>query len=289
MPKLQRIMLDGGFSCPNRQPKQENSGGCSYCRNDSFAPDYWHSSSSNVTPRLCRKVRTITEQLEAGKRFFAKKYKEMEYVAYFQSYSCTYAPVDVLRRRYDEALAVEGVKGLVIGTRPDCLQDEVLDLLEEYNCRTQLTLEIGVESCHDHVLQRINRGHTFAQAEDAIRRTAARGIRVGVHMILGLPEETTEEMIIGAEKLSLLPIDFIKLHQLQILKDTRMADDYTRHPEDFVTFPTAEDYVALVKKFRKHLRSDIRIERYVSSAPSNLIIAPRWGLKPFEIKELIEL
>lgn len=274
MAKFQRIMVDGGFTCPNRDGTV-GSGGCSYCRNDSFAPDY------------CRKTKSITEQLEAGKRFFGQKYKDMEYIAYFQSYSCTYAPIEVLRQRYEEALSA-GVKGLVIGTRPDCLQEDVLDLLEELNTKTQLTIEIGVESCHNHVLQRINRGHTFAQAEDAIRRTSARGIKVGVHIILGLPEETKEEMLQGADFLSKMPVDFIKLHQLQILKGTKMAEDFMNHPEEFVTFPSAEDYVDFVKEYRRHLRSDIQIERYVSSAPSDLIIAPRWGLKPFEIKALIE-
>ena len=274
MAKFQRIMVDGGFTCPNRDGTV-GSGGCSYCRNDSFAPDY------------CRKTKSITEQLEAGKRFFGQKYKDMEYIAYFQSYSCTYAPIEVLRQRYEETLSA-GVKGLVIGTRPDCLQEDVLDLLEELNTKTQLTIEIGVESCHNHVLQRINRGHTFAQAEDAIRRTSARGIKVGVHIIFGLPEETKEEMLQGADFLSKMPVDFIKLHQLQILKGTKMAEDFMNHPEEFVTFPSAEDYVDFVKEYRRHLRSDIQIERYVSSAPSDLIIAPRWGLKPFEIKALIE-
>ena len=274
MAKFQRIMVDGGFTCPNRDGTV-GSGGCSYCRNDSFAPDY------------CRRTKSITEQLEAGKRFFGQKYKDMEYIAYFQSYSCTYAPIEVLRQRYEEALSA-GVKGLVIGTRPDCLQEDVLDLLEELNTKTQLTIEIGVESCHNHVLQRINRGHTFAQAENAIRRTSARGIKVGVHIILGLPEERKEEMLLGADLLSKMPVDFIKLHQLQILKGTKMAEDFMNHPEEFVTFPSAEDYVDFVKEYRRHLRSDIQIERYVSSAPSDLIIAPRWGLKPFEIKALIE-
>lgn len=274
MAKFQRIMVDGGFTCPNRDGTV-GSGGCSYCRNDSFAPDY------------CRRTKSITEQLEAGKRFFGQKYKDMEYIAYFQSYSCTYAPIEVLRQRYEEALSA-GVKGLVIGTRPDCLQEDVLNLLEELNTKTQLTIEIGVESCHNHVLQRINRGHTFAQAEDAIRRTSARGIKVGVHIILGLPEETKEEMLQGADLLSKMPVDFIKLHQLQILKGTKMAEDFMNHPEEFVTFPSAEDYVDFVKEYRRYLHSDIQIERYVSSAPSDLIIAPRWGLKPFEIKALIE-
>lgn len=268
-------MVDGGFTCPNRDGTV-GCGGCSYCRNDSFAPEY------------CRKTNSITEQLEAGKRFFGQKYNDMEYVAYFQSYSGTYAPVDILRKKYEEALAVEGVKGIIIGTRPDCLQEDVLDYLHELNSRTELTIEIGVESCHDHVLNRINRGHTYAQAEDAIHRIAARGIRVGVHMILGLPEETSEEMFEGAEMLSRLPINFIKLHQLQILKGTRIADEYKEHPEDFVVFTKAEDYVALVREYRKHLRSGIEIERYVSSAPSHLVIAPKWGLKPYEIKALID-
>ena len=145
-----------------------------------------------------------------------------------------------------------------------------------------------MESCHDHVLQRINRGHTYVQAEDAIRRTSARGIKVGAHIILGLPEETREEMLQGADLLSELPVDFITLLQLQILKGTKMAEDFMNHPEVFVTFPSAEDYVGLVKKYRRHRRSDIQIGRYVSSAPSDLIIAPRWGLKPYEIKALIE-
>ena len=181
MPKFQRIMVDGGFTCPNRDGTV-GSGGCSYCRNDSFAPDY------------CRKTKSITEQLEAGKRFFGQKYKDMQYIAYFQSYSCTYAPIDVLRQKYEEALSA-GVKGLVIGTRPDCLQEEVPDLLEEFKARTQLKIEIGVESCHDHVLQRINRGHTYVQAEDAIRRTSARGIKVGAHIVLGQANVTPRSIV----------------------------------------------------------------------------------------------
>ena len=274
-------MVDGGFSCPNRRGgagsmSDRSVGGCTYCRNDSFAPDY------------CRKTRSITEQIEAGKLFFANQYSRMEYVVYFQSYSGTYAPVDVLRRKYEEALAVDGVVGLVIATRPDCLQEDVLDLLEELNSRTDLSIEIGVESCHDHVLRRINRGHTYATAVDAIGRVALRGIRMGVHIILGLPEETREQMLKGAEMISALPIDFIKLHQLQILKDTIMAEGYEQHPEDFVQFTDVNDYVELVRLYKSRLRPDIKIERYVSSAPSHLVISPKWGLKPYEIKQLIE-
>lgn len=268
-------MVDGGFTCPNRDGTV-GWNGCTYCRNDSFAPDYCRSSAS------------ITEQLKAGKRFFGQRYKDMEYIAYFQSYSGTYAPVDVLRKKYEEALAVDGVKGLIIGTRPDCLQESVLNLLEALCHKAEVTVEVGIESCQDHVLQRINRGHTFTQASDAIRRVATRGISVGVHIILGLPEESEDEMLQGAALLSQLPIDFIKLHQLQILKGTKMAEEYRSHPEDFVHFPTAEDYAALVRRYKQRLRPDIKIERYVSSAPSDLLIAPKWGLKPYEIKELID-
>lgn len=275
MEKQQRIMIDGGFTCPNRDGSR-GRGGCTYCRNDSFAPDY------------CRRVQGIASQVEAGKEFFRGRYPQMRYLAYFQSYSGTYAPVSVLRQRYEEALSAEGVVGLVIATRPDCLQDDVLDLLEELAGRVPVTVEIGVESCHDHVLRRINRGHTFREAEDAIRRTKARGLTIGVHIILGLPEETDEEMLRGAELLSDLPIDYLKLHQLQILRDTPMAEDFRQHPEDFRLFPTAEDYVAFVRQYRRHLRADIAIERYVSFASPSLVICPRWGLKPVEIEKMIK-
>lgn len=275
MEKLQRIMIDGGFTCPNRDGSR-GRGGCTYCRNDSFAPQY------------CRSVEGIASQIEAGKEFFRGRYPQMRYLAYFQSYSGTYAPVSVLRERYEEALSADGVSGLVIATRPDCLQDDVLDLLQEFAGRVPVTVEIGVESCHDHVLQRINRGHSYREAEDAIRRTAARGITVGVHIILGLPGETDEEMLRGAELLSCLPIDYLKLHQLQILHGTRMAEDFRQHPDDFRLFPTAEDYVAFVREYRRHLRADIGIERYVSFASPSLVICPHWGLKPAEIEKMIK-
>lgn len=272
--KIQRIMIDGGFTCPNRDGTISR-GGCTFCRNDSFAPDY------------CRRHDSITQQIQAGKQFFARRYHDMQYLAYFQSYSNTYADVATLRSRYDEALSVADVTGLVIGTRPDCLPDEVLDLLQEYNQRTSLEVEIGVESCHDHVLAAINRGHTWQQSRDAIVRTAGKGIRVGVHVILGLPGETREQMLQGARMISGLPVSTVKLHQLQILRDTPMASHFKASPQDFVQFPTAADYVSLVREYRSLLRPDISLGRIVSQCPSSMLIAPRWGLKPFQVQEML--
>lgn len=273
MKKLQRLMIDGGFTCPNRDGRV-GTRGCTYCRNDAFAPAY------------CRASGSITAQLEAAKRFFASRYPDMAYLAYFQSYSGTYASPEVLRARYEEALRVPGVVGLVIATRPDCLSDAVLDLLEELSHRVSVCVEVGVESCHDHVLRRIARGHDFACAQDAIQRLAARGLPVGVHIILGLPEESREEMLRGAELLSRLPIASVKLHQLQILRDTPMAEDFRLHPEAFVTFPTAQDYVELAVQFVTRLRADIEVERIVAECPPALLLSPRWGLKPQAVQQL---
>ena len=272
---IQRIMIDGGFTCPNRDGKISR-GGCTYCRNDAFAPEY------------CRKHSSIREQIEAGKEFFKGKYETMEYDAYFQSYSGTYADIATLQQRYNEALSVKDVTGLVIGTRPDCLGEDILNLLDTYNTRTRLEVEIGVESCTDRVLRRINRGHDFACAEDAIRRTASRGIRVGVHIILGLPGETFEEMLHGADILSSLPVNAIKLHQLQIQHGTAMAEDYRLHPKDYHIFSTAEEYASLAVEFASRLRPDIKIGRIVSECPPDMLIAPRWGLKPSVIQKMFE-
>lgn len=273
--KQQRIMIDGGFTCPNRDGRFGTTG-CTYCRNDAFAPSY------------CRRFSTISEQIEAGKLFFGRRYKEMEYLAYFQSYSGTYAPVDVLCQRYQEALSSPDVKGLIIATRPDCLGDDVLDLLSEFATKCSVKIEIGVESFQDHVLRRVARGHDSLCAVDSIRRVAARGIPVGVHILLGLPGETREQMLQGADRLSSLPVSSVKLHQLQILKDTPMAEDYRLHPNDFVSFPKAEDYLALVREFLSRLRPDIEVERLVAECPPRMLLAPRWGLKASEFSRLFD-
>lgn len=273
MVREQRIMIDGGFTCPNRDGRV-GTGGCTYCRNDSFAPEY------------CRKAGGIREQILAGKKFWGRRYSQMRYIAYFQSYSGTYAPVEVLRQRYDEALSDTEVCGLLIGTRPDCLGQEVLDLLCEYNRRTHVEVEIGVESCHNHVLERINRGHTWEQARDAIVRTATVGIPVGVHMILGLPTETEEQMLEGASMLAELPISSLKLHQLQILKGTRLEQEFLENPDVFHQFPTLESYLEVVRKYMAILPETVRLERFLSQSPRDILLSPRWNVRSREIKLL---
>lgn len=266
-------MIDAGFTCPNRDGRV-GTGGCTFCRTDSYNPGYCHG--------------TITQQIEAGKRFFAGKYTEMEYLAYFQAYSNTYAPIDVLRQRYEEALTCDEVVGIVIGTRPDCLDDEVIDLLTELQGRGHIVnVEIGAETMLDHTLRRINRGHTAEQTRDAIGRCSARGLRVCVHIIIGLPGEREEDILSEIDMLNELPIAAVKLHQLQILQGTPMAEEWAVHPEDFMQL-TLENYATLVAKIIDRLRPGIAIERYSSSAPSHLLIAPRWGKKPYEVDKIIQ-
>ena len=226
-------------------------------------------------------------QLEEGKRFFARKYPQMKYLAYFQAYTNTYGELELLKRMYEEALAVEGVVGLVIGTRPDCMPDSLLDYLEEVNRRTFLLVEYGIESADDRTLERINRGHSFACTEDAVSRTAARGIRTGGHVILGLPGESREDLIKQAERLSELPLTTLKMHQLQLIRGTRMAHEYALHPEEFHLF-SADEYIDLVIDYVEHLRPDLILERFVSQSPRELLIAPDWGLKNHEFTDRVK-
>lgn len=272
--KVQKISVNAGFTCPNRDGTK-GFGGCTYCNNQTFNPAY------------CRDDRSVTMQLEEGKRFFVRKYPQMKYLAYFQAYTNTYGELELLRRMYEEALAVEGVVGLVIGTRPDCMPDSLLDYLEEVNRRTFLLVEYGIESADDRTLERINRGHSFACTEDAVRRTAARGIRTGGHVILGLPGESREDLIKQAERLSELPLTTLKMHQLQLIRGTRMAHEYALHPEEFHLF-SADEYIDLVIDYVEHLRPDLILERFVSQSPRELLIAPDWGLKNHEFTDRVK-
>ena len=231
--------------------------------------------------------KSVTDQLEEGKQFFARKYPDMKYLAYFQAYTNTYGELQELKRKYEEALQVPDVVGIVIGTRPDCMPDELLDYLEELNRRTFLIVEYGVESTDNGTLKRINRGHTFEVAEEAIRRTAERGIRVGAHIILGLPGETREMLIRQAGSLSTLPLTTLKLHQLQLIKGTRMAAEYAENPTDFHLY-TADEYIDLAIDYVEHLRPDIVLERFVSQSPKELLIAPDWGLKNHEFTDKVK-
>ncbi|WP_300729345.1 TIGR01212 family radical SAM protein [uncultured Bacteroides sp.] len=266
--KVQKISVNAGFTCPNRDGSK-GYGGCTYCNNQTFNPAY------------CRTEKPVAVQLEEGKRFFSRKYPQMRYLAYFQAYTNTYGELEQLKRMYEDALAVDGVVGLVIGTRPDCMPDALLDYLEELNGRTFLLVEYGIESANDATLKRINRGHDFACTEDAVRRTAARGILTGGHVILGLPGEGHDELICQAEILSQLPLTTLKMHQLQLIKGTRMAHEYELHPEEFHLY-TADEYIDLVIDYIEHLRGDLILERFVSQSPKELLIAPDWGLKNHE-------
>lgn len=269
--RVQKISVDAAFSCPNRDGRL-SLGGCTFCDNKTFNPSY------------CDRGKSITQQLEEGKAFFAKKYPEMKYLAYFQAYSNTYAPLEELKRKYEEALAVDDVVGLVIGTRPDCVSDEALDYLQQLNQHTFLIVEYGIESANDNTLRRINRGHTFDCSRQAIIKAHQRGIITCGHIILGLPGEDEEEMLHQASTISQLPLDILKLHQLQIIKGTPLAKEYEAHP--FHVF-SAEEYVNLVIRYVSQLRNDLVLERFVSQSPPNMVIAPKWGLKNHEFTDLL--
>jgi uncharacterized protein len=272
--KVQKISINAGFTCPNRDGSK-GYGGCTYCNNQTFNPAY------------CETEKTITNQLEEGVRFFARKYPQMDYLAYFQAYTNTYGELTRLKKMYQEALDVPGVKGLVIGTRPDCMSDELLDYLEGLSKTTFILVEYGVESTLDRTLMFINRGHDHASTEDAVRRTASRGIPTGVHLILGLPGESHDDLISHADVLSKLPIQTMKLHQLQLIKGTKMAAQVATEPS-LVHIPEPDEYIETVCDFLEHLRPDIAVERFVSQSPPELLIAPNWGLKNYEFTHLVE-
>lgn len=266
--KVQKISINAGFTCPNRDGLK-GIGGCTYCNNQSFSPGYGG------------KQKSVSQQLEEGIGFFAHKYPDMKYLAYFQSYTNTYDELEKLTALYEEALAYPNVVGIIIGTRPDCMPDALLDYLTEVNKKTFLLIEYGLESTLDATLELINRGHTYKESVQAIERTAARGIYVGAHMILGLPTESREQILNHARKLSTLPLTTVKLHQLQIIKMTVMARQYKLHPEWFSLFDV-EDYINAVVDFCELLNPSFVVERFISQSPKSLLIAPDWGLKNFE-------
>lgn len=272
--KVQKISINAGFTCPNRDGTK-GWGGCTYCNNQTFNPDY------------CQPTESVSEQLEQGVRFFARKYPTMRYLAYFQAYTNTYDSPERLIRLYEEALAYPGVEGLIVGTRPDCMPDELLDYFEALSHKRFVLIEYGVESTLDRTLQRINRGHSEAESEAAIRRTAERGIHTGAHLILGLPGESREEMLHHAEVLAHLPLTTLKLHQLQLIRHTRMAKEFAENPADFQLL-TADEYIDLVIDFIERLPQRIVVERFVSQSPKSLLIAPDWGLKNYEFTAKVD-
>ena len=266
--KVQKISIHAGFTCPNRDGSK-GTGGCTYCNNQTFNPEY------------CNPHLGIRRQLEDGIAFFARKYPQMRYLAYFQAYTNTYGELEQLIAMYEEALSVDGVVGIVIGTRPDCMPDTLLDYIEQLSRRTFVMVEYGIESANDQTLLRINRGHDFAAAVDAIRRTHERGILVGGHLILGLPGEDSAELMRQAEAIAALPLDMVKLHQLQLIRGTRMAREYEQCPEGFHLY-TVDEYIDLAIDYIERLPSTMVVERFISQSPRSLLIAPDWGMKNYQ-------
>jgi radical SAM protein (TIGR01212 family) len=261
--RIQKVVVDAGFTCPNRDGSK-GTGGCTYCDNDAFNPSY------------CNPIEPIQLQVSKGIEFHAVRYRRADqFLVYFQPYSNTYAPLSKLKLLYEDALTYPGVAGIVIGTRPDCVDLEKLDYLEKLAKTTFVQVEYGIESCYDQTLIRINRGHDFATAERVIRMTANRGIRIGTHMIFGLPGESEDQMLKEADILSSLPIDSIKFHQLQIVKGTRMEKDFQQNPDDFHPF-TLEAYIDFVIRFVERLNPKIVIERFSGEVPPPFLHHSAW-------------
>lgn len=273
--RVQKISINAGFTCPNLDGSK-GKGGCTYCNNNTFNPKY------------CKPIKAISQQLEEGIAFFSKKYKTQEYLAYFQAFTNTYAETKKLEEMYVEALTHPRVIGMVISTRPDCISDETLDLLEELAKKYFISLDFGIESTLNRTLEAINRCHTFEETIDAFDRAINRGMHLGGHMILGLPGESRQEMLDHATRLNRLPLDSLKVHHLQIVKHTMMAYQYKNDPSMFDLF-TVESYIDLITEFIGLLRPEIILDRFISESPLHLLIAPKWkGLKNFEIISKID-
>ncbi len=263
--RLQKLVVDAGFTCPNRDGSKSR-GGCTFCDNNAFHPNY-------STPD-----KSITQQLEEGIGFHRGRYRRAGgYLAYFQPYSNTYAPLGKLKEIYGEALSHPEVKGIVIGTRPDCVDEAKLDYLAELSRSHIVIVEYGIESCYDVTLQHINRCHTFADAVRAVEMTSSRGLLAGAHFIFGLPGESREMMLAAAGKINSLRIDSVKFHQLQIIKGTKMEEEFSSHPERFETF-TLEGYIDFFVDFVERLRPDLVIERFAGEVPPRFVNSTPWGL-----------
>lgn len=271
--KVQKITVNAGFTCPNRDGTK-GFGGCTYCNNQSFNPAY------------CSPTKGVAEQIAHGRDFFARKYPDMKYLAYFQAYTNTHdEDIDRLIALYEEALACDGVVGLIIGTRPDCMPQGLLERLAALD--SWVMIEYGAESACDATLERVNRCHTWADTVDAVCRTHAAGLPCGLHLIMGLPGEDESTMLATVDAVNMLPVDTVKFHQLQLVKGTRMAIDVERGLYDIPRF-TPDEYVELCVKILSRLRSDIAVERFVSQSPPELLIYPCWGLKNYQFTALLE-
>jgi radical SAM protein (TIGR01212 family) len=263
--RVQKVTIDAGFTCPNRDGSK-SFGGCTFCNNDSFNPSY------------CIPQKSISQQISEGIEFHANRYRKAgKFLAYFQAYSNTYAPLDHLKKLYNEALAFPGVIGLVIGTRPDCIDDEKLAYFSELAKKYYIIIEYGVESCYNSTLKRINRGHTFEESVEALEKTARYGIKTGAHFIFGLPGESYDDMLKEVQIINKLPLDNIKFHQLLIVKDTPMALDYKMDPTQFVFF-SMEEYINFFIQILEQLNPAFMLERFTSEVPPRFQAGPNWGL-----------
>ena len=274
--RLQKIVIDGGFTCPNRDGSVA-FGGCTYCDNAAFHPSY-------STPD-----KTIYAQIEEGIEFHKVRYRNAgSYLAYFQPYSNTYASLDKLKELYSAALSHPLVKGIVIGTRPDCVDEYKLDYLAELSKEKIVIIEYGIESCYDETLKRINRGHNFEAAVKAVKATAERGLHQGAHFIFGLPGETLEQMMEMPRLINELPLVSVKFHQLQIIKGTIMEREFAERPEDFVQF-SLEKYTDFFVDFLELLRPSLYIERFAGEVPPRFVNSTPWGLiRNVELLRLLE-
>ncbi len=262
--RLQKLVIDAGFSCPNRDGNV-GTGGCTYCDNAAFHPGY-------STPG-----KPLLRQIDEGIEFHRKRYPRVKhYLAYFQAYSNTYGPLEKLKPLYEEALSHPSVVGLVIGTRPDCVDEGKLDYLASFHDKV-IAIEYGIESCYDATLRRINRGHDFDCARKAVELTAARGLDVGAHFILGLPGETKEMFLDQCATISSLPLTSVKFHQLQIVRGTRMEKEYAANPGEFLRLGL-DEYLDLVTDILERLRPDLYIERVAGEVPPRFVSETPWGL-----------
>jgi len=274
--RVQKVSINAGFTCPNRDGTK-STGGCTYCLNDAFNPSY------------CQPEKSVTFQISEGIEFHKKRYRRAtNYLAYFQAYSNTYAPLEVLREVYEEALAYPGVIGLIIGTRPDCIDEQKLGYLKELAEKYYMAIEYGIETCYDKTLLRINRAHTFADAVSALRLTAEFGINTGAHFIFGLPGETEKDMLGEAEIISELPLTSVKFHQLQIIKGTVIEREFMTNPSDFHLF-TWEEYLEFIIRFLEKLTPGIMVERFTGEVPPRFLAVTPWeGLRNDQLSSLIE-
>lgn len=263
--RVQKLSIDAGFTCPNRDGRV-GEGGCTFCNNDAFNPSY------------CLPDKSVKQQIEEGIEFHKNRYRRAEhYLAYFQAYSNTYGDLDQLKSVYKQALEFPSVKGLVIGTRPDCINDEQLKYFQELSQSHYIIIEYGIESCYDKTLERINRGHSYQRAVDAIHKTHEYGLKTGAHMIFGLPGESREEQLAEAEILSKLPLNNIKFHQLQIIKGTQMEKEYQSNPEQFEFF-SLDEYIEFMISFLERLNPNFVVERFAGEVPPRFQAGPGWGL-----------